>query len=72
MSKALVLNLGLLRNFGLQFPKAFTTSCPDWGFWEMQFKSIQVTKVKNHWSKAACNAPGYGFNKTPVKAWRER
>ena len=46
--RPLVLNLGLLRSFGLQLPKAFTTSCPDWGFWKLQFKSIRVTKVKNH------------------------
>ena len=48
-SRSLVLNLGLLRSFGLQVPEAFT-SCPDWGFWELQFKSIRVTKVKNHCS----------------------
>ena len=49
--KPLVLNLGLLRSFGLQLPEAFITSCPDLGFWELQFKSIRVTKVKNHWSR---------------------
>ena len=48
-AKPLVLNLGLLRSFGLQLPEAFTTSCPDWGFWESQFKNTCVTKVKNHW-----------------------
>ena len=48
LSRPLVINLGLLRSFGLQLPEAFTTSCPDWGFWELQFKSIRVTKVKNH------------------------
>ena len=32
---ALVHNLGLLRSFGLQLPEAFTTSCADWGFWEL-------------------------------------
>ena len=47
-SRPLFLNLGLLRSFGLQLPEAFTTSCPDWGFWELQFKSIWITKVKNH------------------------
>ena len=47
-SSPLVLNLGLLRSFGLQLPEAFTISCPDWGFWELQFKSIRITKVKNH------------------------
>ena len=46
--RPLVLNLELLRSFGLQLPEAFTTSCADWGFWELQFKSIRVTKVKNH------------------------
>ena len=51
-SKALVLNLGLLRSFGLQLPEAFTTNCAGWGFWELQFKNIRVTKVKNHCSRA--------------------
>ena len=56
-SRTLVLNLGLLRSFGLQLPEAFTTSCPDWGFWELQFKSIRVTKVKNHCSRMCGTAP---------------
>ena len=45
---SLVLNLGLLRSFGLQLPEAFSTNCAGWGFWELQFKNIRVTKVKNH------------------------
>ena len=52
-SRSLVLNPELLRSFGLQLPEAFTTSCADWGFWELQFESIRVTKVKNHWSIVA-------------------
>ena len=46
--RSLVLNLGLLRSFGLQLPEAFTISSAGWGFWDLQFKSIRVTKVKNH------------------------
>ena len=45
--KPLVLNLGLLRSFGLQLPEAFTTNCAGWGFWELQFKNIRVTKFRN-------------------------
>ena len=51
-SNPLVLNLELLRSFGLQLPEAFTTNCAGWGFWESQFKNIRVTKVKNHWVRA--------------------
>ena len=48
-SRSLVLNLGLLRSFGLQLPEAFTTNCAGKGLWELQSKNILVGNHCLNW-----------------------